>query len=106
MKSKTAAEATVTSMDNHINTTTEPKNELEIFLQKARLLQAPRTTKASILTPYRDRIMFAYDNKIPLTTLLKTLEGEGIKTSYDNLRAYILRQKQKPVEKKADQPKI
>ncbi len=71
----------------------KPQNELEKFFQKARSLQTPRTAKASILTPYRDRIMFAYDNKISLTTLLKTLEGEGIKTSYDNLRAYILRQK-------------
>ena len=75
---------------------TDPlQSELEKFLQKARSLQTSRTTKASILTPYRDRIMFAYDNKIPLTTILKTLEGEGVKTSYDNLRAYILRQKQK-----------
>jgi hypothetical protein len=39
--------------------------------------------------------MFAYENKITLTTILKTLEGEGIKTSYDNLRAYIFRQKKK-----------
>ena len=69
------------------------KDALEAFLQKARSFQRPRTTKTSILTPYRERILFAYEHGIALTTLLKTLEGEGIKTSYDNLRAYILRQK-------------
>ena len=69
------------------------KSDLESFLQKARSLQTPRTTKTSILTPYREKILFAYEHGIALTTLLKTLEGEGIKTSYDNLRAYILRQK-------------
>lgn len=67
-------------------------NELEAFLQKAKTLQTSRTTKISILTPYRDRIMFAYEKGIKLTTILKTLEDEGVKTSYDNLRAYVFRQ--------------
>ena len=96
---KIVSESATASMDNDNATTTEPANDLEEFLQKARSLQNPRTTKVSILTPYRDRIMFAYENKIPLTTLLKTLEGEGIKTSYDNLRAYIFRQKKGKIKK-------
>ena len=81
------------SVERSVDTSNKNKNELEMFLQKARSLQTPRTTKASILTPYRERILFANEHGIALTTLLKTLEGEGIKTSYDNLRAYILRQK-------------
>ena len=79
--------------DDSLDPSDKPKNELDQFLQKARSLQQIRTKKISILTPYRDRIMFAYENKITLTTILKTLEAEGIKTSYDNLRAYIFRQK-------------
>ena len=67
-------------------------DELEAFLQKAEAFQTSRTTKTSILAPYCDRIMFAYEKGIKLTTILKTLEGEGIKTSYDNLRAYVFRQ--------------
>jgi hypothetical protein len=78
-----------------LDSSDKPKNDLDQFLQKARSLQEIRTKKISILAPYRDRIMFAYENKITLTTILKTLEAEGIKTSYDNLRAYIFRQKKR-----------
>lgn len=80
-------------VESSAETSDKTKDALEFFLQKARSFQRPRTTKISILTPYREKILFAYEHGIALTTLLKTLEGEGIKTSYDNLRAYILRQK-------------
>ena len=85
---------------DYLNPSDKPKNDLDQFLEKARSLQQIRTKKISILTPYRDRIMFAYENKITLTTILKTLEAEGIKTSYDNLRAYIFRQKKSFVKSK------
>ena len=82
----------VNSSDNK-NPATIPNNDLESFLQKARSLQKPRTTRTSILTPYREKILFALEHEISLQTILKTLEEEGVKTSYDNLRSYILRQK-------------
>ena len=77
-----------------------PSSDLESFLQKARSLQPPRTTRTSILTPYREKILFALEHGINLQTILKTLQEEGIKTSYDNLRAYILRQKKGSKNKK------
>jgi len=86
------------SSDNK-NPTTTPNSDLESFLQKARSLEKPRTTRTSILTPYREKILFALEHRISLQTILKTLEEEGIKTSYDNLRAYILRQKNKTWKK-------
>lgn len=82
----------VNASDNK-NPTTTLNSDLESFLQKARSLQKPRTTRTSILTPYREKILFALEHKISLQTILKTLEEEGVKTSYDNLRSYILRQK-------------
>lgn len=82
------------------NQLSSPNNDLEQFLQRARSLQTPRRTRNSILAPYREKILFALEHGISLQTILKTLEEDGVKTSYDNLRAYILRQKNEIKKKK------
>lgn len=71
------------------NTVDKIAKECEEFLQKARSFETSRASKNSILVPYHDRILFAYDHGMKIITILKTLKAEGVKTSYDNLRSYI-----------------
>ena len=72
-----------------IDKTLKTSNKCEEFLQEARVLESSRSTKTSILNPYHDEILFAYDNGIKIVTILKILKGKGIKTSYDNVRSYV-----------------
>ena len=74
-------------------------NQIESFLEKVRSFDVRKRGKDSILTPYRERILSAYNSGLPIPSILKALENEGVKTSYVNLRAYVLRHKKREEKK-------
>jgi hypothetical protein len=69
------------------------KVDVAQLLKKARTLAEQKRRRESKLTPYRDFIINAVKEGIPLTTVLTILRTQcQLEVSYNNLRAWIHRQ--------------
>jgi hypothetical protein len=69
------------------------KVDAEQLLKEARALAEQKRRRASKLTPYRDFIINAVKEGIPLTTVRAILETQcQLEVSYNNLRGWIHRQ--------------
>jgi hypothetical protein len=69
------------------------KVDAEQLLEKARALAERKRLRESKLTPYRDFIITAVKEGIPLTTVRTILKTQcQLEVSYNNLRGWIHRQ--------------
>ena len=69
------------------------KVDAEQLLKEARALAKQKRRRASKLTPYRDFILNAVKEGIPLTTVRTILKTQcQLEVSYNNLRGWIHRQ--------------
>jgi len=69
------------------------KVDAEQLLKKARALAEQKRRRESKLTPYRDFILTAVKEGIPLTTVRTILKTQcQLEVSYNNLRGWIHRQ--------------